>query len=58
MSDKNHPKIKLAIHNLDQVVKVCQFGQSCLKGPLQDGLAILKRKGSNGLSVVINKEGE
>ena len=57
MSDEDRPKIKLVIHNLDQVVKVCQFGQASLQGPLQDGICILNREHSIGLSVVINQEG-
>lgn len=58
MSEECHPKIKLVIHNLDQVVKVCQYGQRCLKGILQDGIAILHRHHSVGLSVVVNEEGK
>lgn len=55
MSDQ--PEIKLVIHNLDQIVKVCQFRQQFLKGPLQDGISILQKENSIGLSVVINQEG-
>ena len=58
MSDENHPKIRLLIHNLDQVVQVCQFRQRVLKGCLQDSISILQRENSIGLSVAINEEGK
>ena len=58
MSDEKRPKIKLVIHNLDQVVKVCQFGQTSLQGALQDGICILNRENSIGLSVVVNEQGD
>lgn len=58
MSAEDRPKIKLVIHNLDQVVKVCQFGQTYLQGPLQDGICILNRERSVGLSVVVNQQGD
>ena len=58
MSDENRPKIRLVIYNLDQVVKVCQFGQASLQGLLQDGICILNREQSVGLSVVVNQQGD
>lgn len=57
MNDEKDQAIKLVIYNLDQVVKVCQYRQLCLKGSLQDAISILQRENSIGLSVVINQNG-
>jgi len=57
MSSETYPEIRLMIYDLDQIVKVCQYGQQCLRGPLQNGISVLQRDKGIGLSIVINEDG-